>query len=154
MTELLSQCSLPAWAGQEGPFSAAAWGTQEGTTPGGPGGAGLALARRGVGHVGSSQRKYIGSIWELGVLPKRGRAGAGELETALTHTLTDAHRCGLTLEYTQPHSQPHSQTWVGSWGQEARVAAASLPRNPSCVSHRSGWGGAWGEGGAVLSCGS
>lgn len=107
-----------------------------------------------MGHVGSSQRKYIGSIWELGVLPKRGRAGAGEWETALTHTLADAHRCGLTLEHTQPQSQPHLETWVGSWGQEPRVAAACLPRNPSSASHRSGLGGAWGEGGAMLSWGS
>lgn len=74
---------------------------------------GLALARRGVGHVGSSQRKYICSIWELGVLPKTGQAGERELEIALTYTLTSAHRCGLAHEYTQPHTQPATLTDLG-----------------------------------------
>lgn len=77
------------------------------------------------------------------MLPKMGRAGEQELEIALRYTLTGAHRCGLTHEYTQPRSQSHSQTWVRSWGQEPRTAAAFLLINPSLVPHRSGLGGGW-----------
>ena len=70
--------------------------------------------RRGAGCAWSFQRKRIGCFWELGELPRRGQAGEGELEIALTYTLTGAHKCGCAREYAQLRPQPaHSQTWAG-----------------------------------------
>lgn len=93
----------------------------------------------------SSQRKCIGTVWELGMLPRRGLAVEGEMEITLTYTLIDAHRCGLAHEYRQPGTQPDALTDLGGWVagccQEPRVAAASLSGNTSPTSHRPGLGG-------------
>lgn len=51
---------------------------------------------------------------------------------SLVHTDVDLHMS----THNHIYSQPHLQTWVDSWGQDPRVAASSLPRNPSPLFHR------------------
>lgn len=84
-------------------------GPGEGTPPGGPAAGNVDRpGGRGVGRVWSFQRKCIGCIWELGVLPRRG-LGRG-VGNSPEYTLTDvgAH----TSTHNHAHSQPGLQTWA------------------------------------------
>lgn len=102
---------LPAWGAQGG--GCARWAKPP--TKGG----------RGVGCAERSEEVYR----ELGVLPRRGRVGAGELETALTHTGYTAVGLRNCVQNQLP-----DLGWVELSGKEVRTG--------------------WGAGGAELHWGS